>query len=167
MGDIITDRQRFHASGILLLVCLSLLFSPVGCTTAERRAGQYSDRIAAGMGQEAVREALGAPDRVVRSPDGDAWDYSYGPRPAPARIALASAQIVGVAVIVGMQVGCIVALLALSRGSGGGGDLPFTFWTPGWTFPDVQVESVHFRVVFDRQGKVAFISGIEAGGIGP
>jgi hypothetical protein len=159
-------REPLSVISFMLIASTSLLFSSAGCTTAERRAGHSYDRIAEGMSQEEVRNTLGAPDRVDRSADGDVWSYSYGPRPDPSQIAVASAQVMAYTVILGAQVGAVLALFAFSA-HGADGNSSIRFWTPDWKFPEVQTASVHFRVVFDRQAKVTRISGIEAGGIGP
>jgi hypothetical protein len=115
------------------------------------------------MSEQEVRKALGMPDRVTATAEGCVWHYSYGPRPDPARAAVGSVQAVGIVFIVVAQVACIVALLAFSHG-GSTGDGSVSFWTPDWEFPDVSTASVHFRVYFDREGRVASISGLEAGG---
>jgi hypothetical protein len=81
-------------------------------------------------------------------------------------MAVASAQTVGLVLILGAQLGIVLATLALSRG-GSAGNPVVTFWIPDWSFPEFGTESVHFQVAMDRHGTVTAVSGIETGGIGP
>ena len=52
-------------------------------------------------------------------------------------------------------------------GHGPGGEPDFRGATPNFESPEVHTGRVHFRVVFDRAGRVIAVSGIETGDADP
>lgn len=144
--------------GLLLILTAGMVLCSTGCITGERRASHSLDRIAEGMSQDEVRSLLGPADRITLGSAGEIWYYSYGSLPDPRQIAIVSAEIVAVLTIVGA---CFV--MVAYAGHGPGSDPDFSGATSNFQSPQVEMGSVHFRIVFSRAGKVIAVSGIGAG----
>jgi hypothetical protein len=151
-------REPLSIRGLLVILIAGLVLSSTGCITGERRANRSLGRIAEGMSQEDVLSILGGADRVTQRADKEIWHYSYGSLPDPRQIAIASAQVLAVLTIFGAYF-----VMIAYAGHGSGGEPDFRGAAPNFGSPEVHTGSVHFRVVFNRAGRVITVSGIEAG----
>lgn len=135
------------------VVVAGLVVPDTGCLTAERRAGQYLNRVSVGMTQDEVREALGKADSIA----GETWHYSYVSLPDPGKITVYTGRLLALLTLIG---GCMLILAYGSRHGGGAQGPDFSPWFPS-AGDSASSGTVHFRAVFDPAGRVSSISGIE------
>jgi hypothetical protein len=152
-------REPLPVRGMILLVGAGLILSSAGCMSGERRASHSSNRIGEGMSKEQVVERVGLADRAAVTPGGgEEWHYSYGSRPDPTKIG----QVMGILLCAATLLGVFVLVYAASAGGRGyQSDLP-GLPTLVHEAPDLGGGRVHFRVLFDRRGRVVAVSGLEA-----
>jgi len=136
---------------LLWTLAAGLVLSGGGCLSGEQRAQRPWSRIGTGMSRADVLELIGAPDRVLPTAEGETWHYGFASSLDFQAIGLGVAIAVGVLALVG-----IIALLSAASSRSGGGSASYCAGDaepiPG---------RVHFRVVFDRTGRVVEISGLE------
>jgi len=102
------------------------------------------------MARTDIVDLIGDPDRILAGEDGETWHYGFGPSLDFQTIGLG----IGITLAVLTLVGILVLVSAASSQSGGS-----VSYCAGDAEP--LQGRVHFRVVFDRTGRVREVSGLE------
>jgi len=142
---------------LLLILVAGLTLSSAGCVTGDQRAARWAKQIYRGMTQEEVRDALGEADVSVDAEGRQIWHYSYGSLPDPAKITATATKVLAILTVFG----ALMILIAYAGRDGGSYQGTPTFESSGPQIDGPMTsERGHFRVVFDRTGRVMEISGI-------
>jgi hypothetical protein len=149
-------QEPVPVRGLLLILGAGLLLSPAGCVTGERRANNCWNRIAEGMSREDVLALVGDGDVTAVPGGGEVWHYSYGSRPDAEKIGVTA----GEALLVLTVIGAYVVMIGLA-GHGPSQEPRFDGAFPRMESPGISDSRVHFKVVFDADGRVVSISGLE------
>jgi hypothetical protein len=140
---------------LALILCVGTLLLPAaGCSTGERRANRCWNRISEGMSKQDVENLVGDGDVTRTADGGEVWHYSYGSVPDAEQIGVAAGEVILVLTVIG-------AYIAMCGMAGHGPGTDSKFDLPRVDEPNITASRVHFRVVFDPDGRVASITGLE------
>ncbi|HZE98442.1 MAG TPA: hypothetical protein VE981_15525 [Planctomycetota bacterium] len=150
-------QEPVPVRGLLLTLSTGLILGSAGCISGEQRAQRPWNRLAEGMSMDDVADLAGPAERRIGSEGLEVWHYSYSTVPDGRKIGAAAGHVLLLATCVG------ILLLLAAAASQSGSSLPEMGGPPVLALEgsDGGSGKAHFRVVFDRTGRVMSVSSVE------